>query len=752
MTAARAALTALEGPGAGGVARRNLHGFLEELVRPEFRPLLLFTEPGDDVLSHPVCKVPSCGRPGPMTELCGAHRSRWSQAGYPPVDEWATTQAPGIRGRSPLRSCAVNGCGRGRTAAGLCGRHRGHWVGAGRPDLESWLPHAPAPRNEGLSGCSVDGCELLCESPRPRLCRGHGERWRNAGRPPIREFSDRCTSIGQHCFDFRNMPLGLARELQYGLQCRSDQRTSKATPRELRPLLRYLSETKPRSLLDEPADALLARMPPSGKRTALGGFVRFTISALDDLLEGVGWDSEYPRDRWLLRRLGLKTDNTATINFADIPQPWLRKLAKRWCRHQLVTGLAPATVARHARAITSLGVYVETHPHPAGPTGVRALDRLVLEGWLASIPPTLGLRSRLLFIGAVASFLAGIRQHQWSPGLPADAIIAGSDYPRRPELRARALSEYVMTQLESPANLELITDPRMRLATELIMRTGLRLGDALALPVDCLQSDAQGGAYLRYVNHKMNREAVVPVDDELAATIAAQQQAVRGQWPDGPVLFPRRLANPDGRHPVTAAAYYDHLKKWLAACRVHDEQGQPVWFTPHQWRHTYATRLINQEVPLEVVRRLLDHSSHQMTSHYARLHDSTVRQHWERARKVNHRGEVLTAVGEDSPLADAAWMKQNLSRATMTLPNGFCGLPLQKKCPHANACLDCPVFVTTADFLPQHRQQLATTRRLIATAEADGHFRMVEMNQRVADNLQAVIATLERAEEIADES
>ena len=37
------------------------------------------------------------------------------------------------------------------------------------------------------------------------------------------------------------------------------------------------------------------------------------------------------------------------------------------------------------------------------------------------------------------------------------------------------------------------------------------------------------------------------------------------------------------------------------------------------------------------------------------------------------------------------------------------------------ACLTCPLFVTTAEFLPQHRKQLDDTRALIARAEADGH-------------------------------
>ena len=74
-----------------------------------------------------------------------------------------------------------------------------------------------------------------------------------------------------------------------------------------------------------------------------------------------------------------------------------------------------------------------------------------------------------------------------------------------------------------------------------------------------------------------------------------------------------------------------------------------------------------------------------MTAHYARLHDTTVREHWERARKVNASGETVT-LGPGGPLGDAAWTGHQLSRATQALPNGYCAAAGQKACPHANAC------------------------------------------------------------------
>jgi DNA-binding SARP family transcriptional activator len=173
-----------------------------------------------------------------------------------------------------------------------------------------------------------------------------------------------------------------------------------------------------------------------------------------------------------------------------------------------------------------------------------------------------------------------------------------------------------------------------------------------------------GAPYLRYRNHKMRREAMVPIDDTLAAAIQARQQQIAGQQPGATALFPRQSGNPDQRLPIPAATFNVHLQQWLADCHVIDESGAPVKVTAHQFRHTYATRLINSEVSQEVVRRLLDHTSHTMTAHYARLADATIREQWQRAQKVNIRGEPVDPP-DDQAMAEAARRRreQTLTRA-----------------------------------------------------------------------------------------
>jgi len=59
------------------------------------------------------------------------------------------------------------------------------------------------------------------------------------------------------------------------------------------------------------------------------------------------------------------------------------------------------------------------------------------------------------------------------------------------------------------------------------------------------------------------------------------------------------------------------LHRWGDKCNVQ--------VTPHRLRHTFATRLVNQGLPLTAVAKLLGHRSLNMTQHYARLYEHTVR-------------------------------------------------------------------------------------------------------------------------------
>jgi hypothetical protein len=72
---------------------------------------------------------------------------------------------------------------------------------------------------------------------------------------------------------------------------------------------------------------------------------------------------------------------------------------------------------------------------------------------------------------------------------------------------------------------------------------------------------------------------------------------------------------------------------------------------------------------------------------------------------------------------------------------------LQQTFQRPKACLTCDSFLTTAEFLPAHRDQLARTEQLIAQAEADRRQRLVEINEPVRLTLIRIIDGLEALED-----
>ncbi len=387
----------------------------------------------------------------------------------------------------------------------------------------------------------------------------------------------------------------------------------------------------------------------------------------------------------------------------------------------------------------------EQHPHIGG---AGQLDRAVLEHYLSWFTG-LGLAGHTTntLLVCLRGFLDTCRRYDWMPGLPATATIHLDELPRRPQPLPRFIPEFVMAQIEHPDNLALLPADTRHLLI-LLIETGLRINDACALAFNPILTDSADWPCLQFFNHKMRIEQLIPLSERAADTIRAQQELVQTRWPQATRLFPCANSNPDGVRPYSAGTFRTRLVAWQDTIGLHDESGRPVRVTPHQYRHTMGTRMINNGVPQHVVQRLLGHASPQMTARYATVHDTTVRAAFNdfQTRRVNIDGHRI-GFDPDAPTADAEWIKHNLARIQASLPNGYCGRPPQQDCPHPNACLTCPDFQTTPEFLPIHRRQRDDTLVLIDTAEQAGRTRQAANHRHVLDNLNTVINGLEAVEQ-----
>lgn len=475
----------------------------------------------------------------------------------------------------------------------------------------------------------------------------------------------------------------------------------------------------------------------------LQAHIRFAISACAD----VGWPVPLmDRDRWYEHDFDSEGSRVRTITWTGIAQPWLKAWAKRWVKYRLAAGCRFSTAVGYAGRLLAFSRFLaDEYPEASGPQHITRQLLLDYVAWIKR-QPGVAASQRQGLVSTVRVLIEDHRLNDWQPRIPETAVLRIGELPKREEMLPRPIDEFLLSQIMSEDNLN---SARTDLRTMLLIFEGhgLRIGSVVELQIDCLGEDADGFSTLRYRNTKRARERLHPIRNPAIADAIRQQQArVKARYPATQWLFPAIAANPDGRRHTSSSGARTAIYEYIQRIQLHQRDGTPAHVTPHQFRHTFGTRELNNGASQEVVQELLDHDDSKITRGYARLTERNLRDQFIAAARFNVRGERLEVLSDDSPLADVAWMKERLNRARVTLPNGYCSLPLQQTCEVQNACLDCTdYFVTTPEFLPEHEAQRGRTAELIQTAEANGHRRIAEKNRVVLVKLDTLIASLRDA-------
>jgi integrase len=532
-------------------------------------------------------------------------------------------------------------------------------------------------------------------------------------------------------------------ECRFVLQHRHDAGEGLIQQRRQGEMVNQLNALGVESLLDRDRDWWNGQHNGPGRPPRWINYVNYAWRTLFSFRVQCGLDDPWMHDVWRTDSLPIdKHTRTRTLDWRRIRPDWLRELSKRWARHKLRHGLSGVHVNGVRLAVIRLVEFTETAGWPLDDPG--CLTRELFDAFLDHVRC---IPHGQLYKGQIANGVKQLFEESHDLGwirLRNPRVFLPGELPHRRGTLPRDLPAPTVKRLNEPGALGLLAVDE-RAAVTVLMDGGLRATDTARLRFDVVTVGSDGAPYLRYWNHKRRREAVVPISDRAAEAIAAQQAWVREHFPGCEWLFPRLNANGRGKEPMGYAFVYHTLRRWAKALDLRDEHGEPQFLRPHAFRHTYATGLVNNDVDLFSVQSLLDHDSPEMTWRYARLSKETLRRKWEEGQqRINIRGEVVP-LDVDGELSDAAWAKEQIARAKQSLPNGWCGLPLQQTCPHPNACLTCPAFLTDETFLDQHREQLDRTEQLIAHGEANGNERLIEINEATKVNL---IAIIERAEQL----
>ncbi len=278
----------------------------------------------------------------------------------------------------------------------------------------------------------------------------------------------------------------------------------------------------------------------------------------------------------------------------DPDDPPLLELLDAYLVYSLDYGaLAPLTVTAYRRDCTRFVKWLLRDGRHVAPSAVTSAD---IRAYLASLkklsPAT---KRRALY--AISSFMNHLVETEILPSNPCRLIKP----PKKTQSVPRVLSSERCEQL-----LAACADERERLIVGLLLLAGLRRGEVLGLDVADVAADLSS---LRVLG-KGRKERVLPINEQLRTHIA-EYLAVRES--ESPAL----IVNDAGRRMQPNSLYriLDRLKKAVGIA--------PCEASPHTLRHSFATRLCENNVDIKTLSELMGHSNIATTSVY--LHTTSER-------------------------------------------------------------------------------------------------------------------------------
>jgi site-specific recombinase XerD/AraC-like DNA-binding protein len=351
--------------------------------------------------------------------------------------------------------------------------------------------------------------------------------------------------------------------------------------------------------------------------------VRLTMNLEADLNQDV-WDMrqfkpEYPKHRSPAQYI---------VDFTCIQNPQLRQQVKGFFRRRLPKWQA-GTFA--AQLQTLRGVLVHLPSDVDIETITRAHIEEVLPVLLAQSSDSWA-KSCLRAARSMFHYMAHSRY--WDGPRPPQDLIDREDIPSAQTPLPRPIPVAVLDQLDPLLAYALqeinngceppLLEPIFWDAILLLRRTGMRFADLAHLEAPmahnrggCLGQDGDGDwwIHIRPETTKMRREHQIPTRAEDGIMEAIRRQTERVQ--SIPDHFGKAYLFRTEQGVLTYKAFCKALGKLspYLICA-----GQPYEITPHQFRHTIATDMINEGVELILVKEFLGHASLAMTMRYVKVY------------------------------------------------------------------------------------------------------------------------------------
>ena len=309
---------------------------------------------------------------------------------------------------------------------------------------------------------------------------------------------------------------------------------------------------------------------------------------------------------------------------------------------------------------------------------------------------------------AAAERLAAAQQ-----AAPGDTITVGGQTLRIPVMyrptNAKTWAEDVATGLRRDLTLEEGEAFWAWAAFDVLSRTGCRIEEMLELTHQAitsyrLPSTGELVPLLQIVPSKTDVERLLLVDPELADVLSAIICRIRtpnGAVPLAPaydysektwmppmgLLFQRTVGGE--KHAFTPRAIYQAFARILATSGITDTDGNPLHFTPHDFRRIFITDAIMNGLPPHIAQVIVGHATITTTMGYKAIYPTEA---LEAHRSFIARRRAARPGEEYRTPTDAEWDAFLGHFEHRKLSVGTCARAFNTPCIHEHACVRCSLL------------------------------------------------------------
>lgn len=301
----------------------------------------------------------------------------------------------------------------------------------------------------------------------------------------------------------------------------------------------------------------------------------------------------------------------------------LDRATDAYLRHVAIErGLSQHTLSAYRRDLAAFADWVATAPvvesdgadRAGGSTIVHDVSRIAradLTGFVAHLGTrpegSLAPRSIARMLSAVRSFTAFAAGEGWLPLDPGSSVRP----PKAPMRLPKAISVHDVERLLAATEGEEPAQLRDRALLELLYATGARVSEVVGLSVDDVTtlSDGDDDIAVVRVTGKGNKQRIVPLGSYARAAVDAYLVRAR------PVFAARGSGTP-ALFLGARGARLSRQGAWLVIQAAAERAGMSEHVSPHTFRHSFATHLLEGGADVRVVQELLGHASVATTQIY----------------------------------------------------------------------------------------------------------------------------------------